>query len=115
MGARLYDPTTGRFLQPDPVPSGSANDYDYANQDPINNRDLDGRMVRDTADSVCDSGCPKAIAATPRSFFKERTGAAPTKKRRKAAFWRRAAYQALRGVAAPVYGVYYQAHQFNSS
>ena len=25
-----------RFLQTDPVPGGSANDYDYANQDPIN-------------------------------------------------------------------------------
>jgi hypothetical protein len=32
----------GRFLQVDPVPGGSANDYDYANQDPINAFDLDG-------------------------------------------------------------------------
>ena len=43
MGARLYDPTTGRFLSVDPVPGGSANAYDYANQDPINSFDLDGR------------------------------------------------------------------------
>jgi RHS repeat-associated protein len=43
MGVRLYDPDLGRFLQTDPVPGGSANPYDYANQDPYNNFDLDGR------------------------------------------------------------------------
>jgi hypothetical protein len=34
-----------RFLQTDPIPGGSANDYDYAGQDPINAFDLDGRML----------------------------------------------------------------------
>jgi RHS repeat-associated protein len=43
MGVRLYSPTLGRFLQVDPVPGGSANDYDYAYQDPLNKNDLDGR------------------------------------------------------------------------
>jgi RHS repeat-associated protein len=42
MGQRLYNPATGRFLQTDPIPGGSANAYDYANQDPINNYDLAG-------------------------------------------------------------------------
>jgi len=45
MGVRLYVPTLGRFLQVDPVPGGSANDYDYANQDPINTYDLDGQWA----------------------------------------------------------------------
>ena len=43
MGARVYLPQTGRFLQVDPVPGGSANAYDYVNQDPLNTFDLDGR------------------------------------------------------------------------
>lgn len=42
MGARLYNPTTGRFLQVDPILGGSDNPYEYAAQDPINNLDLDG-------------------------------------------------------------------------
>jgi RHS repeat-associated protein len=42
MGVRLYVPAMGRFLQVAPVPGGSANDYDYCSQDPINCFDLDG-------------------------------------------------------------------------
>jgi RHS repeat-associated protein len=42
MGTRLYNPTTGRFLTPDPVQSGSANPYDYANQNPLNSADASG-------------------------------------------------------------------------
>ncbi|UUY04300.1 DUF6531 domain-containing protein [Svornostia abyssi] len=46
MGARIYVPQLGRFLQPDPVYGGSANAYDYAGQDPVNTVDLDGRQIR---------------------------------------------------------------------
>jgi RHS repeat-associated protein len=42
MGVRVYVPQLGRFLQPDPVRGGSANAYDYANQDPVNQDDLNG-------------------------------------------------------------------------
>jgi RHS repeat-associated protein len=44
MGARLYNPDTGRFLQVDPVFGGSANAYDYVDQDPVNASDLAGTL-----------------------------------------------------------------------
>ncbi|WP_436528684.1 DNRLRE domain-containing protein [Actinoplanes sp. HUAS TT8] len=43
MGARIYNPATARFLQMDPVSGGSANAYDYASGNPINNFDLSGQ------------------------------------------------------------------------
>jgi RHS repeat-associated protein len=42
MGVRTYVPAIGRFITPDPVIGGSANAYEYAFGDPINNLDLDG-------------------------------------------------------------------------
>jgi RHS repeat-associated protein len=56
MGARLYLPSTGRFLQVDPVAGGSANAYDYVDQDPLNAFDLDGTM-REATRSDCNSRC----------------------------------------------------------
>lgn len=45
MGQRLYIPQLGRFAQTDPVPGGSANDYDYVNQDPLDLYDLEGQCI----------------------------------------------------------------------
>jgi RHS repeat-associated protein len=42
MGARVYSPTLGRFLEVDPVEGGSANSYDYVDGDPINAFDYAG-------------------------------------------------------------------------
>ncbi|MGW2965060.1 DNRLRE domain-containing protein [Streptomyces sp. NPDC001220] len=42
IGARVYDSTTGRFLQLDPVVGGGANAYGYP-PDPITMYDLDGK------------------------------------------------------------------------
>jgi RHS repeat-associated protein len=42
MGARSYVPQLGRFLQPDPVPGGSANAYSYTFGDPVNSTDPTG-------------------------------------------------------------------------
>jgi RHS repeat-associated protein len=50
MGVRSYVPAMGRFLSPDPVLGGSANAYEYASGDPVNNFDLTGeKCVGDRA------------------------------------------------------------------
>jgi RHS repeat-associated protein len=45
MGARSYVPQLGRFLQPDPVPGGSANAYSYTFGDPVDTSDPTGMFV----------------------------------------------------------------------
>ncbi|MFC9061905.1 RHS repeat-associated core domain-containing protein, partial [Streptomyces sp. NPDC057074] len=68
MGHRYYEPTLGRFTQPDP--SGQeTNPYLYASGDPINNSDPSGLFsFSDILDSGSDvfgvvSGCVAGISA----------------------------------------------------
>ena len=42
LGARLYDPNLGRFLEVDPIEGGCANDYAYVFGDPVNASDEEG-------------------------------------------------------------------------
>jgi RHS repeat-associated protein len=65
MGARTYVPELGRFLEPDPVPGGSANAYDYAFQDPVNQSDPAGTYTVATPDWVygwLDATAKQAVA-----------------------------------------------------
>jgi RHS repeat-associated protein len=45
MGVRSYVPQLGRYLQPDPIPGGSADAYSYTFGDPVNTRDPSGEYV----------------------------------------------------------------------
>lgn len=47
MGARVYVPALGRFVQQDPQIGGSANGYDFANQNPVNVADPEGAAAVD--------------------------------------------------------------------
>ncbi len=48
MGARSYIPQLGRFLQPDPIPGGSANAYNYTYGNPLNTTDPTGESTEYT-------------------------------------------------------------------
>ncbi|HEX4436006.1 MAG TPA: RHS repeat-associated core domain-containing protein [Solirubrobacteraceae bacterium] len=64
MGARSYVPTLGRFLQPDPIPGGSANEYAYTYGDPVNTWDPSGEFTVATPSWVGEFLTERAEALT---------------------------------------------------
>jgi RHS repeat-associated protein len=52
MGQRAYNPSTGRFDSTDPIFEGSANAYDYVNQNPVTGMDVSGQYTPPS-----DPGC----------------------------------------------------------
>jgi RHS repeat-associated protein len=53
MGARVYNPATGRFTALDPILGGSANSYDYCNGDALSCTDLSGALPAMVKGSFC--------------------------------------------------------------
>ncbi|HXR59984.1 MAG TPA: RHS repeat-associated core domain-containing protein, partial [Solirubrobacterales bacterium] len=72
MGARSYVPQIGRFLTPDPIRGGSANAYDYANQDPINLFDLSGECAHPGKGKCLGPATPKWAKRAARKANKKR-------------------------------------------
>ncbi len=66
MGARVYNPDTGTFLQTDPIPGADANAYGYTDGDPVNETDLSGDVCLRTPNGRC-AVPPSGHAAKPKS------------------------------------------------
>jgi hypothetical protein len=61
MGERVYTPQLGRFLQVDPIPGGSANNYDYVDQNPVNGKDLQGMSGFFGNSRRCSRNCGPSV------------------------------------------------------
>ena len=69
MGVRSYVPALGRFTSVDPVVGGSASAYDYANADPCNQVDLDGRSSQPRIIHHARRACYRAKQRLPAELW----------------------------------------------
>jgi RHS repeat-associated protein len=102
MGARSYVPQLARFLQPDPVPGGSANAYSYTYGDPINSSDPSGEYTAgtDEFDENYVHERAKAAAEARAAEIRAAEEAARAEEEQKA----REAYLAMMGGPSPTEG-----------
>ncbi len=63
MGVRSYVPQIGRFLQPDPIPGGSANAYNYTFDDPVDSTDPTGEYTNNGSTAIEQALSDEAQAA----------------------------------------------------
>jgi RHS repeat-associated protein len=103
MGARSYDPYLGRFLQPDPSPTGSANAYAYTFGDPVNTADPSGEYST-TIDQFDEEHAGEQAGLAAEAYEAELQRLAEEAAARQAAEW--AAQQAAEWAA--LYGPQYE-------
>ncbi|MFJ5609213.1 polymorphic toxin-type HINT domain-containing protein [Streptomyces sp. NPDC093221] len=88
LGARDYDPTTGRFISLDPVleltDPQQINGYSYASSNPVTGSDPTGLMNGDVGGGgACDDSCQKNLAAADKQYSGQGTG----KTKKHCGFW----------------------------
>ena len=76
MGARVYIPELGRFLQVDPVEGGVENDYVYP-PDPVNKHDLTGQIWGALFKLIFKGGGKQATKSTAKNTPKPKSTPAP--------------------------------------
>jgi RHS repeat-associated protein len=81
MGARSYVPELGRFLQPDPIPGGSADAYAYTYGDPVNTADPSGELTYGFSSWLQATNNQEAKEVTEREVARENLERAEAERR----------------------------------
>jgi RHS repeat-associated protein len=103
MGARSYVPEIGRFLQPDPIPGGSANAYSYTFGDPVNSSDPSGEFTASWLDAYLEEWAAGAAGGQTEREEAERRAAEEAAARVAAEIAAQQAALAAESAAGPQY------------